>query len=114
MGMATLARYEILDELGHGEATVVYRASDPLLRRHDALKVLKPQVARDTAVRERFVRDARALAGVQHPSLVTVLDVGEEADGAFLVAVAWCCSTPASPLHPKGPRPPPSEMRSTH
>ena len=81
------ARFEIAGELGQGGMGVVYRARDPLLGREVALKVLRSVLAgADPIVAERFKREARAAAALQHPGIVRVLEFGEEAGQLFLVA----------------------------
>ena len=70
-----IARYRILDELGAGGMGVVYRAEDLTLHREVGLKVL-PATASPSAV-ERFLREARAAASLNHPNICTVYDAGE-------------------------------------
>src|SRR6478735_11790304 len=63
----------------------VYRAHDRLLERDVALKVLHPQFTADTDYVERFRREARAVAGLSHPNIVTVIDRGEQDGRQFIV-----------------------------
>ena len=79
-----VGRYELLEKLGEGGFATVHRASDPVLDREVALKLLHPELARDAVVRERFVREGRALAGVDHPNVVPVYDAGEDDGRAYL------------------------------
>jgi serine/threonine-protein kinase len=72
-----VGRYEVGEELGAGGFATVYRAYDPQLDRQIALKILHPHLARDPAVRERFVREGRALARVRHPNIVQIHDAGD-------------------------------------
>lgn len=77
-------RYEVLDVLGSGGMATVWKARDTELNRIVAIK--RPHPAPDgSAVHERFRREARAAATVSHPNLVTVHDVGTDADGPYLV-----------------------------
>ena len=80
--------YEIEDELGSGAFGTVYRAKDPRLPRSVALKVLKPQWVFDEPTRERFLREARLAARINHPHLVKVHDIGE-AETGLTVYVAY-------------------------
>jgi serine/threonine-protein kinase len=73
-------RYELEELVGTGGMSSVYRAHDQLLERHVALKVLHPHYADDSEYVERFRREARAVAKLSHPHIVTVIDRGE-ADG---------------------------------
>src|SRR5438094_636051 len=78
---AELARHfpqlEILALLGQGGMGAVYKARQTKLDRLVALKILPPEVARDPAFAERFTREARSLARLNHPQIVTVHDFGE-------------------------------------
>ena len=71
-----LGRYELGDELGEGGMATVYRARDRELRREVALKVLFPHLARRPEIVRRFHREARAAAGLEHPNILRVYDVG--------------------------------------
>ena len=73
-----LAHYEIRDVLGSGAMGTVYRSYDTALDRDVAVKVLRARLAQDPAVVERFVREARAAARVNHPNLTHVYFVGSE------------------------------------
>jgi len=71
-----LGRYEIGDELGEGGMATVFRARDRELRRDVAVKVLFPHLARRAEVVRRFHREARAAAGLEHPNILRIYDVG--------------------------------------
>jgi serine/threonine-protein kinase len=81
----SLAQYQIIEEIGRGGMAVVYRAYQPSLNRHVAIKVLPPQLTFDTTFVQRFQQEARAAARLQHPNIVTVHDVGEEAGIRYIV-----------------------------
>ena len=68
---------EILELLGHGGMGAVYKARQRGLDRMVALKILPPQVSAEPAFAERFAREARALARLSHPNIVTVFDLGK-------------------------------------
>jgi hypothetical protein len=77
-----IGKYRIQGVLGKGGMGVVYRALDPFLEREVALKVMLPQVAEDADHKQRFEREARAVARLSHPNVVTVFDLGYHTDGA--------------------------------
>jgi serine/threonine protein kinase len=68
---------EILEALGHGGMGAVYKARQPSLDRLIALKILPPHAAADTNFAERFTREARALARLNHPNIVAVYEFGQ-------------------------------------
>ncbi len=73
-----LGRYEIRGVLGTGGMSEVYRARDSELEREVALKVLPRQLARNPIRQSRFHREARAVAALSHPNILTIYDVGRE------------------------------------
>ena len=73
--------YEIVGPVGAGGMGEVYKARDTRLHRDVAIKVLPAAVTGEAAARERFLREARAVASLQHPNICTLYDVGETADG---------------------------------
>jgi eukaryotic-like serine/threonine-protein kinase len=81
-----LGRYRVERRLGSGGMGDVYLAEDPELRRHVAIKVLPPNLASDPERVERFRREARALAALNHPSIVTIHSV-EQADGLVFLTM---------------------------
>ena len=89
---AELARYfpqlEILELLGQGGMGAVYKARQRKLDRLVAVKILPPEVARDPAFAERFAREARSLAHLNHPNIVTIFDFGE-IDGLYFFSMEY-------------------------
>ena len=84
---------------------VVYRARDARLDRWVALKVLSPQFARDEAFRQRFIRESRTAAAVDHPNIIPIFDAGE-ADGVLFIAMRYVAGQDVhSLLHRAGPLP---------
>ena len=82
-----VAGYRIESLLGEGATGAVYLARDAE-GRAVALKVLDPAVAADSRFRERFLRESRVAALLEHPSVVPVLDAGED-DGLLYIAMEW-------------------------
>jgi eukaryotic-like serine/threonine-protein kinase len=83
---AALGRYLVLERLGAGGMGVVYSAYDPTLDRRVALKLLHGERLQRTSERDRFRREALALARLAHPNVVTVHDAGEAAGEMYLAA----------------------------
>ncbi len=81
-----LAHYEIVDKIGEGGMGEVYRARDLKLGREVALKVLPSELAHDPERRKRFEREARAVAALKHPNIVTLHAI-EEADGLTFITM---------------------------
>jgi len=81
-----LGPYEIEGELGRGGMGEVYRARDSRLARDVAIKILPPAFAADPESVRRFEKEARAVASLSHPNVVTLLDVGEQEGVRYAVA----------------------------
>src|SRR5215471_2708078 len=81
-----LGPYEILSPLGAGGMGEVYRARDTRLGREVAIKVLPERFAGDPGLARRFEREARAVAALSHPNILTLFDFGRE--GELLYAVS--------------------------
>ena len=74
-----LNHYDIVAKLGEGGMGEVYRALDTSLGRHVALKVLPPTLAQDPERSSRFKREARTVAALNHPHIVTIYSVEQDA-----------------------------------
>ena len=85
VGELIAERYELEELVGTGGMSSVYRAYDRLLERHVAIKVLHEQFTADGDYVERFRREARAVAQLSHPNIVTVIDRGEHEGRQFIV-----------------------------
>ena len=86
--MKTIGRYEILGERGRGGMAIVYKAHDPKLDRVVAIKLIQANAFAANIfghIRARFEREARALARLDHPNIVKVLDYGEHEEAPYLV-----------------------------
>jgi tRNA A-37 threonylcarbamoyl transferase component Bud32 len=82
-------RYTLLEVLGDGGMARVYLAHDNVLDREVALKVLRDQYADDEALVERFRREARSAAALNHPNIVQVYDQGRDDDGTYYIAMEY-------------------------
>src|SRR5688500_20091071 len=82
---ASLGPYRILGRVGAGGMGEVYRAKDTRLDRDVAIKVLPEGFSTDHAAIKRFRREAKALASLSHPNILTVYDIGEQDDVIFVV-----------------------------
>jgi Tol biopolymer transport system component len=80
-----LGPYEITAKLGEGGMGEVYRATDPKLGREVAIKVLPQPVATDPAALERFEAEARAVAALSHPNILSIFDFGSSGETAYAV-----------------------------
>jgi serine/threonine-protein kinase len=77
-------RYQIIEELGRGGMGLVYRARDTKLKRTVALKFLPPELTHIQEVKERFMREAQAAAGLDHPHICTVYEFDEAEEKTFI------------------------------
>ena len=83
------AGHRILGIAGRGGMGVVYRALQLDLDRPVALKLIAPQLAEDPDFRERFVRESRAAASIDHPNVIPIYYTGESDDGALYIAMRY-------------------------
>ena len=86
MELSVLGRYLIESELGRGAMGVVYKATDPMLERTLAIKtiIMAPGGEGSAHYERRFYQEARAAAGLNHPNIVTIYDVGKSGDVAYM------------------------------
>ncbi len=83
------SRYKIIEEVAHGGMGVVYKATDTILQRTVALKVLSQKLKDNQVALEYFMREARASARLQHINIVTVYDIGSLEDGNVYMAMEY-------------------------
>src|SRR5713226_1210443 len=82
-----IGRYRILEQVGSGGMSVVYRGLDTALEREVAVKVLHPHLARKEDSRRRLTREAKAVAKLQHPNILEVFDfAAEDSTDAYIVS----------------------------
>ncbi|MBC8165695.1 MAG: protein kinase [Bryobacteraceae bacterium] len=86
--METIGRYRILGELGRGAMGIVYRAQDPAIGREIAIKTIRLSELADSSersrLRDRLLREAQSAGILSHPGIVTIYDVAEEGDIAYI------------------------------
>src|SRR5579862_2309253 len=84
--MTKLGKYEVVAELAKGSMGILYRARDTILDREVALKTIAGTGNLDPELKERFYREARACARLQHPNVVMIYELGEQ-DGMLFIAL---------------------------
>lgn len=84
-------RYDVGQVIGRGGMAEVYEGTDRRLNRRVAIKVLRPDLARDPMFQERFRREAQSAAGLNHPNIVAIYDTGEDliGEGANQVSIPY-------------------------
>lgn len=88
IGSTVLGHYEIVDVLGQGGMSVVYKARHALTDQEAALKILPRELAANVQVKSRFVEEAKALAALDHPHIVHLYNFGED-NGCFILAMQF-------------------------
>ena len=88
VGTIVLGQYQIVDVLGQGGMSVVYKARHKITEQPVALKLLPPELAAHSQVKSRFLEEARALAQLDHPNIVHLYNFGAE-NGAFCLAMQF-------------------------
>ncbi len=97
-------KYQPLEQIGSGGFAVVYKALDTALEREVALKVLKPQYLGDPEFVERFFREARTVARLDHPAIISIYDV-DSSGGRAYIAMELAADSLAGQLAKQGPLP---------
>ena len=82
-----VGQYAVLELVEAGGMGVVYKAHDPRLGRHVALKFLHPHLDSQSAPKQRFLIEARAAAALDHPNICTILEIGETDSGQLFLAM---------------------------
>ena len=107
---ATLGPYQIIAMIGGGGMGVVYRAEDPRLKRQVAIKLLLPELTRDDIARQRFVQEARAASGLDHPNICTIHEIGQTDDDQFYLVMAYYEGETLTQRIEQGPLPVPEAI----
>jgi hypothetical protein len=114
VGDLLAGRYELEDLVGEGGMSTVYRAHDTVLDRLVAIKVLHEHFSHDPEYIERFRREARAIARLTHPNVVTVIDRGEFEGRQFIVFEHVQGETLKDLIRREGPLPVERALRLVH
>ncbi len=80
----SIGRFQLLEEVGEGAMSIVYKAFDPEINRVLAIKLLRGELAADSEYRYRFLQEAKAAGKLTHPNIVTIFDVGEVDQGPYI------------------------------
>ncbi len=83
--IARLGKYTIVERLGEGAMGAVYKAYDEILDRHVAIKTMAEDIKWDPELKLRFYREARSVASLHHPNIVTIHDLGEDGKLTYIV-----------------------------
>ena len=111
VAQALAAEYELLEELGRGGMAIVYRAKDLQLEREVAIKVLPFSLAFDAEFVERFQREARTAAGLEHPNIIPIYRVGKAGRVTYFVMKFLRGQALSQLLHDRGKLHPPEIRR---
>jgi serine/threonine protein kinase len=88
LGQVVLGTYELVDVLGQGGMSVVFKAKHKMTEQEVALKILPPELAAHSQVKSRFLEEAKALAALDHPNIVHLYNFGQE-NGSFVLAMQF-------------------------
>jgi len=88
LGSVMLGQYELIDVLGQGGMSVVFKGRHNLTNQEVALKILPPELAAHSQVKSRFLEEAKALAALDHPNIVHLYNFGQD-DGYFVLAMQF-------------------------
>ncbi|MDX2094307.1 MAG: serine/threonine-protein kinase [Kofleriaceae bacterium] len=88
LGQVMLGQYELVDVLGQGGMSVVFKGKHKMTNQEVALKILPPELAAHSQVKSRFLEEAKALAALDHPNIVHLYNFGQE-NGFFVLAMQY-------------------------
>ena len=101
-GTIIAERYEILGKIGTGGMADVYKAKDHILSRFVAIKVLKQEFSEDSSFVTKFRAEAQSAAGLEHPNIVNIYDVGSE-NGLYYIVMEYVEVSHLRLISRKGP-----------
>ena len=88
IGQVMLGQYELVDVLGQGGMSVVYKGKHKLTEQEVALKILPPELAAHSQVKSRFLEEAKALAQINHPNIVHLYNFGQK-NNYFILTIQY-------------------------
>ena len=89
LGRTVGGRYRLISRLGVGGMSTVYLARHVMIDRLVAVKTLRPELATEATQRDRFLREAKAVNRINHPSIVEITDFGESDDGLVYLVMEY-------------------------
>ena len=98
----TISHYHVIEKLGAGGMGEIWKAQDARLNRMVAIKVLSNASAGDTDRRRRFIQEAQAASGLNHPNIITIYDILSEEESEYMVMEYVAGKTLADLIHPGG------------
>ena len=90
---SVVAGCRVEEVIGHGDMGVVYRAEELALQRRVALKLILPEYSREERFRERFRRESRVAAAIDHPNVIPIFDAGDEGGVLYIMMRSWRAPT---------------------
>ncbi len=85
----TISHYKIIEKIGQGGMSVLYKALDTRLERFVVLKFLHPEMTIDKKAKQRFIQEAKAASSLDHPNICAVYDIGESTDDQLYIVMAY-------------------------
>jgi serine/threonine-protein kinase len=113
VGQVLNERYEVLERIGEGGMATAYRGRDRILGRVVAIKIMRPELAADSAFLARFRREARAAAGITHEHIAGVYDTGSDGPYHYIVMEYVAGESLRDRLRREGPLPLEEALRIT-
>lgn len=105
IGEVVASRYKVLSKMGEGGMGTVYLAEHITIEKKVALKVLLPEYTRKSDLKERFLREAKAAASINHANIIDITDFGETPDGSVFFAMEFLDGADLSDAIKDGPMP---------